>query len=135
MKIIFFSLLCFFGLMACESKGQQATGEAAVAADAAPVYADLDQAAFKAKIGGPNVLLLDVRTPGETANGKIEGAVELDFQGDNFAAELGKLDKDKTYLVYCAAGGRSGKACKMMQEQGFKETYNLLGGYNAWSKQ
>lgn len=99
-----------------------------------PIYEDIDAIDFADRIGAPNTVILDVRTPGETANGVIEGAIELDYRSPNFKDEVAKLDKDKTYLVYCASGGRSGKACSAMQGMGFREVYNLKGGYRAWTE-
>ena len=43
------------------------------------------------------------------------------------------LDKKKPVYVYCAVGGRSAKASKVLQESGFKTVYNLLGGFNGWT--
>lgn len=96
-------------------------------------YTDLDVAAFKAKISEPGIVLLDVRTPEETALGMIEGAGQLDFEAANFEAEVEKLDKTKTYLIYCRSGNRSGQACSYMAGKGFKKLYNLKGGYMAWT--
>ncbi|OAV45771.1 hypothetical protein A3850_002710 [Lewinella sp. 4G2] len=98
------------------------------------VHQDLTAEEFAAKMKESNTVVLDVRTRGEIARGKIEGAVELDYRSPNFAAELAALDPDKTYLVYCASGGRSAKACTAMDELGYGEVYNLLGGYGAWKK-
>lgn len=99
-----------------------------------PIYEDVTAEEFAGRIGAPNTVILDVRTPGETAGGVIEGAIELDYRAPDFAAKIAELDKDKTYLVYCASGGRSGKACQMMQGAGFKEVYNLKGGYRGWKE-
>ncbi len=79
------------------------------------------------------LLVLDVRTPGEVAEGKIEGAMVIDFQGPNFNSMIDKLDKAQPVLVYCAVGGRSGKTMDMMKKKGFKEVYNLEGGIQAWN--
>ncbi len=79
-------------------------------------------------------LLLDVRTQGEIDKGAISGYKHLDFFADNFSSELDKFDKSKPVYVYCASGGRSGEAMEMMQKKGFKEVYNLEGGYNSWKK-
>lgn len=84
---------------------------------------------------GQNMVLLDVRTPEEIADGKISGALEIDFYGDNFAAEIDKLDKSKHYLVYCRSGGRSAKSIIMMKEKGIEKCTNLAGGYTDWSVQ
>ena len=78
------------------------------------------------------VIILDVRTPGETADGIIEGAQELDFRADDFREQLSSLDKEAKYLVYCRGGGRSASACSMMKEMGFEDVSNLVGGYQRW---
>ena len=80
-----------------------------------------------------NLLVLDVRTPGEVAEGKIKGATVIDFQGATFSATIDQLDKEQAVLVYCAAGGRSGKTMEMMKAKGFKEVYNMTGGFTAWT--
>ncbi|MBI1226458.1 MAG: rhodanese-like domain-containing protein [Bacteroidetes bacterium] len=95
-------------------------------------YADLDLAGFKAKMAEPNTVILDVRTPAETAEGMIDGAIEIDYEADNFETQVDKLDKEKTYLVYCKSGGRSSEACDIMANKGFKNLYSLKGGYTAW---
>ena len=76
--------------------------------------------------------LIDVRTPREFTNGFIEGAKNIDYNGDTFEKQMKKLDKTKPVLVYCAAGGRSENAAELLQEWGFKEVYDLEGGYNGW---
>jgi rhodanese-related sulfurtransferase len=96
-------------------------------------YTDIDVEQFKAKMTAADIVVLDVRTPEETAEGMIDGAIEIDFQNANFQEQIDQLDKDKTYLVYCRSGGRSADACEMMQEKGFESLYNLEGGYLRWS--
>lgn len=91
---------------------------------------------FVKKAKHPNKnLVLDVRTPDETKEGHIEGALFADFWGDGFSEEIEKLDKSKTYLVYCKSGIRSQKAANQMKELGFKKVYTLAGGLNAWQKE
>lgn len=97
------------------------------------VFTNVDVVGFKAKMKGENTVVLDVRTPGETAQGMIDGAIEIDYQALDFEKKISALDKDKTYLVYCRSGKRSVGASNIMAEQGFDDIYNLLGGYNAWS--
>jgi rhodanese-related sulfurtransferase len=79
-----------------------------------------------------DIILLDVRTPAEIANGVIPGAMTIDFRADGFAEKVSTLDKDKTYVVYCQSGIRSAQAAALMKEQGFVTIYNMLGGYGAW---
>ena len=79
------------------------------------------------------IVLLDVRTPDEISNGKIKGALEIDYFGDDFAANIDKLNKNDHYVVYCKSGGRSAKSVALMKEKGFAKCTNLEGGYTAWS--
>ena len=93
---------------------------------------DIDVAEFKNKMKEKDIVILDVRTPAETAEGKIEGTIEIDVKASGFEEKIKELDKDKTYLVYCRSGRRSVTACNILEKEGFKKTYNLLGGFNAW---
>lgn len=95
---------------------------------------DLEVAEFKDKMKEKDVVILDVRTPTEIAQGKIDGAIELDVKSSDFQEKIKELDKDKTYLVYCRSGRRSVAACDIMEKEGFDDLYNLLGGYIAYSK-
>lgn len=79
-----------------------------------------------------DVQILDVRTPGETNIGVVEGAIINDISSADFSKNLAKLDKNKPVYVYCEAGGRSAKAAQMMVEMGFKEVHNVSGGMAAW---
>ena len=79
-------------------------------------------------------IVLDVRRTVEFTSGHITNAVQIDFTGPDFEKKVGALDKSKTYLVYCAVGGRSSRACEKMSEMGFKNLYNLEGGIMAWKK-
>lgn len=89
----------------------------------------LQQSELAAKMKEENVVLIDVRTPGEVAQGHIPGAAQfIDFNGADFKTEIGKLDKSKTYIMYCRSGGRSGGASRYMVENGFQNVYNLQGG-------
>ena len=81
---------------------------------------------------GKDVVVLDVRTPAEFADGMIQGAVLLDYRAPDFAEKVAKLDKAKLYLVHCAAGGRSARACAKMETLGFTNLVNLEGGMGAW---
>lgn len=80
-----------------------------------------------------NAVILDVRTDDEFNEGYIENAIQIDInKGQGFIYELDKLDKTKNYYVYCRSGARSGKACQIMNEMGFANSYNLLGGILDW---
>ncbi|MDO8687962.1 MAG: rhodanese-like domain-containing protein [Dehalococcoidales bacterium] len=77
-------------------------------------------------------VILDVRTPEEFADGHIENAVNIDFYLATFRDELDRLDKNKTYLVYCRSGSRSFSAAKIMETLKFKKIYNMLDGIIGW---
>lgn len=79
-------------------------------------------------------VVLDVRTKKEYDAGHIPGAVLIDFNSPEFDKKIAALDKDKTYLVHCASGGRSAKASAKLTALNFKNIYNLEGGYRAWEK-
>lgn len=81
-----------------------------------------------------NAAILDVRTPEEWSEGIIPNAIQLDiYQGQGFIYKLEELDKSKNYYVYCKAGGRSAQACNIMNQLGFENTYNLIGGMMQWN--
>lgn len=79
--------------------------------------------------------LVDVRTPEEVAEGKIDGAQNINFRDPKFKEEISTLDKNKPIAVYCGAGGRSGKTSTLLQELGFKEIYDLSGGFTQWKEE
>ncbi len=80
-----------------------------------------------------DVVVLDVRTPDEFSEGHIDGAKNIDFLDDaKFKAEAAKLDKSKTYLVHCQAGGRSSKSLKVLQDLGIKNLIHLDDGFGGW---
>lgn len=77
--------------------------------------------------------IIDVRTPGEVSQGYIKGAtVFADVYDPEFKNQIGKLDKNKAYIVYCRSGSRSTSASEYMVSQGFKKVYNLQGGISMW---
>jgi rhodanese-related sulfurtransferase len=80
----------------------------------------------------PDFVIIDVRTPAEFGEGYIEDAINIDFLSETFRDEIDQLDKNKTYLVYCKVGGRSGNALYMMEELNFREVYNMSSGLDQW---
>jgi len=95
---------------------------------------NLDANAFEQKINAGGVQVLDVRTAGEYSGSHLKNVMLADWTDKaQFAERVKYLDKNKTLLVYCAAGGRSGQAAVWLKEQGFKEVINLQGGITAWN--
>ena len=97
--------------------------------DAAGARAVIDGAA---KDKAAKVIVLDVRSPEEFKEGHIKGAVNIDFNGKDFAAAAAKLDKDATVVVHCQAGGRSARSLPKLKELGFKKLVHLDGGFGGW---
>jgi len=79
------------------------------------------------------VQLVDVRQPGETSDGHIDGAVLIPLTRLN--AEMAALDANMQTVVYCAGGFRSSIAASRMTAAGFIDVSDLLGGYGAWAAQ
>jgi len=79
-----------------------------------------------------NFVILDVRTQKEYLMGFIPGAINVDYQDMNFEYNLDKLDRDKTYLIYCKTGIKSMLVRHIMDEMNFTSVYNLQGGIDAW---
>jgi phage shock protein E len=90
---------------------------------------------FKQRMAQKPGIIIDVRTPGEFKKGAIDGAILLNIFDDDFEAELAKLNRDTTYYIYCAMGGRSAEAAEKMEKMGFKNIIDLDGGYTAWKKE
>jgi len=97
--------------------------------------ADLTQQEWTSKLhADKNAVILDVRTPDEVAEGIIPNAIVIDiYKGQGFISEVEKLDTSKNYYVYCKMGGRSAQACGVMNQLGFKNAYNLIGGFSQWN--
>lgn len=95
-------------------------------------FASLTPAAAVQLMNSEDVVVLDVREAAETIGGKIARAIQIPVGA--VAKRIGELDKhkDKTLLVYCKSGARSGIACKELGKHGFDKVYSLNGGLLAW---
>ena len=82
-----------------------------------------------------NFVVLDVRTPEEFESGHVEGAININYNSENFVEELNKLDKTKSYLVYCRTGRRSSDTVSVMTKQGFGELYRIDGDISKWKSE
>jgi rhodanese-related sulfurtransferase len=136
--------MTFFALLlilvagaACSTPSEQkeATKGAAVqpVAQQTAKIVQLDANDFASKIKEADIQLVDVRTAGEVATGKIPNAVNIDYNTTNFEELAAKLDPNKPVAVYCKVGGRSARAAKVFQKLGFKQIYELDGGIISWN--
>ncbi len=78
------------------------------------------------------VMILDVRSDGEYEQGHIPGAVHVQLA--DIGDKIRKLKKDKELVVYCRSGNQSIWAIKRLMGMGYKNLYNLKGGYSAWKR-
>ncbi len=90
---------------------------------------------IKKYVDDDNFVILDVRTPAEFKAGRLDNSTNLDYYAKTFQKGLDTLDKEKTYLVYCRSGNRSGKTLRFMKKLNFHKAYNMTGGISAWSRQ
>lgn len=95
-------------------------------------FKNISQTEFQKLAKEANTIVIDVRTPGEVKEGYIDGAkLFIDYNSRSFESKIDKLDKSKSYVVYCRSGGRSARASELMAAKGFK-VYNLEGGISSW---
>lgn len=78
----------------------------------------------------PRAFILDVRTPGEYLEMRLQGATLIPI--DRFLARIGEVPRDRPILVYCAVGSRSSQVAAYLVRQGYPKVYNLTGGIWGW---
>uniref|UniRef100_UPI0011114691 rhodanese-like domain-containing protein n=1 Tax=Rhodococcus zopfii TaxID=43772 RepID=UPI0011114691 len=78
------------------------------------------------------VTLVDIRNPGERADGVIPGAVPIPLA--QLRVRLDQVPAGKPIVVHCAGGWRSSVAASLLRAQGFESVSDLTGGYNAWAE-
>lgn len=97
------------------------------------MFSNIDVATFKEKMKEPDTVIMDVRTEAEKAEGDIPGSILINAMDPEFYTAIDELAKDKTYLIFCRSGNRSGQACMAMADEGFEKLFNLEGGIKAWN--
>lgn len=119
MKKLLFSILAALGLFA----NAQSQSEVEV----------LEPQAFIERVkADTSAIILDVRQPEEFDEGHLAQAINLDWLNQTvFINGLAKLNKQKTYYVYCRSGRRSQAAAGKLKAEGF-QVVDLKGGYLHW---
>jgi rhodanese-related sulfurtransferase len=111
-------LLLFAGAVSCQSQ---------------PANTQLNAQQFEDGIRQPNIQLLDVRTAAEYKRGHLAKSLQADWNNrSQFEDRTQHLDKNKPLYVYCLSGGRSAAAASWLRAQGYKNVYELIGGFNGW---
>ena len=98
------------------------------------LFDDTDAEGFAQLIADSTVVVLDVRTDNEYAEGHIKGAINIDFKKKDFIAKAkAALPTDKTIASSCRSGRRSAGAANLLANEGYK-LVNLKGGIIAWTE-
>ncbi|MEI2786783.1 MAG: rhodanese-like domain-containing protein [Candidatus Nanopelagicales bacterium] len=119
MKRLALLLIVLLGLTACSSAGATT----------------VSPSEFQNLAQQPGVVVLDVRTPAEFAQGHLPDAINMDVESADFPAQIAGLDKNATYAVYCRSANRSKVAMEQMSAAGFENVQDLEGGIVSWQAQ
>ena len=84
-------------------------------------------------LSNPNAQLIDVRDPGEWANGHIDGARSIPLEQLRADPDR-ELTPNATLIFICAKGSRSLTAAKLAERLGYETVYNVEGGTAAWAR-
>ena len=85
--------------------------------------------------GDNDFAILDIRTPGEFQSGHLPKSIPIDFYSNTFADQLSRLDKGKTFLIYCRTGNRSTKSLEIFKKLKFQKIYHMASGISAWKSE
>jgi len=83
-------------------------------------------------IGNQKFVILDIRPANDYTSRHIPGAIDISYESAQSKNAVGKLDRNKQYLVYCQTGVNSAAAAQIMAGLGFKDVQDINGGYAAW---
>ena len=103
----------------------------AACSGATAVVESVDPDAAAALLDG-DAVLLDIRTPKEYSEVRIDGAINIDFLAPDFANRLADFDPDGTYVIYCRSGNRTTAALEVFADLGFTSVHAVEGGIEAW---
>jgi len=120
-------------LAGLHSGAQAGDPPAAVAeAPAATPLIDADELLSLQQAKATDLLLLDVRTPGEFAAGHVPGAINIPH--DQLASRLAELpaSRDKPLVVYCRTGRRAVLAEEVLRQGGYTHVRHLQGDMLGW---
>lgn len=87
---------------------------------------------FQHQLENERGILIDVRTQEEYQKERLKNAININVNDAAFVSNINKLDKQKSYFLYCGIGKRSAKAAAIMKENGFLHVYDLEKGLDEW---
>ncbi|PWL39614.1 rhodanese-like domain-containing protein [Flagellimonas aquimarina] len=120
LKISLFSF-CFLLLASCKTKEEG-------------TIVKIDKKTVKTDVVGNDVQFIDVRTPEEYKDGRIDDAINFNFKDSTaFLSQIATLNKEEPVYLYCRRGTRSNNAAILLKTKGFKKIFDYSGGYDDWS--
>jgi len=97
------------------------------------VVNEIDSESLNARLAaGEALLLVDIRTQAEVAQGAIPNAKHIPMH--LLPLRANELPKDSDFVLYCRSGARSYHACQFLAQQGYDNALNLRGGIIAWAR-
>jgi len=97
------------------------------------VVNEIDSESLQARLaGGEDLLLVDIRTAAEVAQGAIPNATHIPMH--LLPVRANELPQDREFVLYCRSGARSYHACQYLAQQGYDKALNLRGGIIAWAR-
>ena len=93
---------------------------------------EVDACALQTMQANGEVVMIDVRTDVEFAQGAIRGSKHLPLHMLPLMAD--QLEKEKSIVLICRSGARSAQACAFLAQKGFENVYNLRGGVMGWAQ-
>ncbi|NEX15582.1 MAG: sulfurtransferase [Halochromatium sp.] len=94
---------------------------------------EIDSETLKSRLSnGDDILLVDVRTPAEVAQGALPNAIHIPMAV--IPVRVAELPRDRELVIYCRSGARSYHTCQFLAQQGFDNAVNLRGGIIAWAR-
>jgi phage shock protein E len=120
------------GCSSSDTDTATATSPMDVVIEAPTALERVDASMFGAVVETPGITIIDVRTPGEFAQGHIEGAINYNVEGPDFANQIMGLDPAGVYAVYCQSGNRSQVAVSQMSSIGVNSIFELESGISGW---
>ncbi|MGE6258437.1 MBL fold metallo-hydrolase [Heyndrickxia sporothermodurans] len=96
-------------------------------------YGEIDVHQLEKLLNDGQYHLIDVRNQSEWEEGRIEFAQHIML--GTLKDRLSEIPQGKKYIVQCRSGARSAIAASILQANGFKDVFNLIGGYIAWTKE
>lgn len=119
-----FTLTIFLFFTACKDNGR-----------AQEIKIISPEEVYKAVNDNRNLQLIDVRTQEEFGEDHLKTAQNICVTDDDFKEKVAKLDKNEPVYLYCRSGKRSARAAQIMKDMGFKEIYDMEGGFLNWENQ